>query len=111
MEHVRERVHVSQAFKDRPNPEGVISVPLKMEHVRERVHVSHQNGGGNFSPAKNGTRSRTCSCFSRIQGSFPNPWDWDRVSQAFKGLSQTPGIGMRPLSNIFPGKIEEEKKE
>jgi hypothetical protein len=33
------------------------------------------------------------------------------VSQAFKVLSQTPGIGMRPLSNIFPGKIEEEKKE
>jgi hypothetical protein len=29
MEHVRERVHVSQAFKDRPKQEGVISAPLQ----------------------------------------------------------------------------------
>ena len=40
MEHVRERVRVSQVFKDTPKRRGVISVPLKMEPVRERVRVS-----------------------------------------------------------------------
>ena len=90
MEHVRERVHVSQAFKDRPKQEGGNFRPTK-NGTRSRTCSTR---GGNFSPAKNGTRSRACSC-----------------PQAFKVFSQTPGIGMRPLSNIFPGKIEEEKKE